>query len=319
MPSRADSGVSCQRLFHQRWGDLHDPHVRTLAWLLDAPDMLDAAWPGWGGRVTCLGAEMPPLSADRLRALDRDPADLHAHLNIHRFTRLGRYAEQLLAWHFRELGMLHAQGLQVRDGERTLGEFDFLLERDGRLLHRELATKVYLLRRAEPQQAHKADYFVGPNLADTLGAKVAKILDRQLALSTLPAAASVLPRPVDNAGAWVKGWLFYPHGAAGAGGVPGLSAQHCRGSWCSLEEFAASSAGKRYLMLDRLQWLTPQAATPDRLLMAPQVLPLLQAAFARQNTPVMLAEMEQEEGCWIEVGRCFVAPDAWRAAASLPN
>jgi hypothetical protein len=29
--------------------------------------------------------------------------------------------------------------------------------------------------------------------------------------------------------------------------------------------------------------------------------------------------MEEEEGAWIEVSRCFVAPDAWRAAASLPN
>ncbi|MEO8598457.1 MAG: DUF1853 domain-containing protein, partial [bacterium] len=33
--------ATSQAGFHQRWGHLHDPHVRALAWLLSAPDMLD--------------------------------------------------------------------------------------------------------------------------------------------------------------------------------------------------------------------------------------------------------------------------------------
>jgi hypothetical protein len=311
----------CQQVFHQHWGDLRDPHVRTLAWLLHAPDLLDAAWPGWEGRVSVLAAELPDPQGDWLRSLDRDPAPLHAHLQIHRFTRLGRYAEQLLAWYFREHGILHAQGVQVREAQRTLGEFDFLLEPEGRLWHRELATKVYLLRATQAEAQQTADYFVGPNLGDTLGAKVAKILERQVALSSHPAAAQVLPRPVDSACAWVKGWLFYPEGDASPARVPGLSAQHCRGSWCSLEEFAAGrnpgDGSGRYLMLNRLQWLTPQRAAPQELLTREALLPLLQDAFAQQNTPIMLARMEEAQECWIEASRCFVVPDSWRAAAAL--
>lgn len=318
MPSRPDSPSLCQQLFQQRWGDLRDPHVRTLAWLLEAPDMLDADWLGWGGRVTCLAQEIPEASQDWLRALDRNSDELHAHLDAQRTTRLGRYAEQLLAWHFRARGLLHAQGVQVREGDRTLGEFDFLLRHQGRLLHRELATKVYLLRRS-PSHEHGADYFVGPNLADTLGAKLGKILERQLTLSTAPAAAQVLPGPVDSVGAWVKGWLFYPQGESRTAEVPGLSSMHCRGMWCTLDEFAAFVHDRRYLILQRLQWLTPQLVSSDQLMTAQQVLPRLEAEFARQNGPIMLAAFAEEEGMAREWSRCFVVPEAWQARAALPR
>jgi hypothetical protein len=39
-----------QQQFHARWHCLRDPHVRALAWLLDAPDLLDAAH-GLGSRT----------------------------------------------------------------------------------------------------------------------------------------------------------------------------------------------------------------------------------------------------------------------------
>jgi hypothetical protein len=276
--------------------------------------MLDASWPGWEGKVVWLTEENPNQSEHWLSALDQDPSDLHAHLHIHRFTRLGRYAEQLLSWHFRRAGILHAQGVQVREGARTLGEFDFLLEREGRLLHRELATKVYLLRSNQIAQQPKADYFVGPNLADTLGAKISKIIHRQLALSAHPASADVLPSEVHHAGAWVKGWLFYPRADQQVLNAPGLSAHHCRGSWCSLEEFAGGADPARYQLLERLQWLTPQRSLEEGL-SRDQALARLQSAFATQSTPVTLAEMKREGGAWIETARVFVVPDSWRQAA----
>ena len=235
----------CQRQFHQRWSWLNDPHVRTLAWLLDAPDMLDASAPMWQGRIAGLGPDAALEARDWLAALERDPATLHARLAVHRYTRLGRYAEQLLSFYFTHLGILEGQGIQVRRGSQTIGEFDFLLRQQNGLVHRELATKVYLLR-SSGEGVRRADYFVGPNLADTLGAKMSKIIERQLSLSSHPSAASALPGPVVEAGALVKGWLFYPEGEEVTGAaLPGLSPAHCRGSWRTLHsqrQRAAESA-----------------------------------------------------------------------------
>ncbi|MDB5797611.1 MAG: hypothetical protein JWP36_1513 [Paucimonas sp.] len=316
----ASTNPSCQRRFHDRWSHLRDQHVRTLAWLLDSPDMLDAAAPQWQGRIASMGANAGPDAAPWLQALDQDPAALHAFLAVHRFTRLGRYAEQLLAWYFREHGLLLAQGLQVRAAGVTVGEFDFLLREHGAIRHCELATKVYLLRaRGDDGTAPGVGYFVGPNLADTLGAKIGKIIDRQLALSSHPAAGAVLPGPVASAGALIKGWLFYRLGEEESAGparlLPaGLAPDHCRGFWCELAELPAS-ASQRYLVLDRLQWLTPVRTTEEATLECAPLQSILRERFAGRAMPVMVAQLEQAGGEWVETGRGFVVPDEWSSRA----
>ena len=133
------------------------------------------------------------------------------------YTRLGLYAEKLMAFYYQQHGQLVAHGLQVRATRNdTVGEFDFLLDAgpDG-VEHIEFATKFYLL---EGSAASRFDTFVGPNLADSLGAKMRKIVDKQLALASHPAAQALLPRPVLRARALVKGWLFYPAASCGADG-----------------------------------------------------------------------------------------------------
>ena len=45
---RSDS-LTHQADFQQRWVCLRNPHVRALAWLLDASDVLDAYAPRWHG------------------------------------------------------------------------------------------------------------------------------------------------------------------------------------------------------------------------------------------------------------------------------
>ena len=135
-----------QQAFHQHWAMLRNPHVRALAWLLTAPDLFDADASRWQARIARLPADVADAERDWLLQLDAEPQALEAFLNVHRFTRLGRYAENLLEWYFRHRGVLHAHGLQVRTpraegGEDTVGEFDFLLDLDAGLTHWELATK----------------------------------------------------------------------------------------------------------------------------------------------------------------------------------
>jgi hypothetical protein len=295
---------SYQALFESRWQHLKHPHVRALAWLLDAPDLLDPHSPHWEGRIASLGP-VSAATANWLAALEQDPAPLLAALGDKHYSRLGLYAEKLMAFYFKEIGQLHAHGLQVRaDRTDTIGEFDFLLNENNHLVHLEFATKFYLL----DANSTAADFngLIGPNLADSLGAKMRKIFDKQLSLAGHPAAQALLPLPVARAQALVKGWLFYPNGVMP---MQGITQQHCHGFWMTQAQ-ALDLPEQQYAIMPRLHWLAPlktQGGTDK-----PQLLAALQDAAA----PVLVAAL-QEKGEWlVEERRGFIVPDDWRAQAA---
>jgi hypothetical protein len=309
--------------FERRWGHLRRARVRALAWLLDAPDLLDVHDPHWEGRIATLGP-MTPATERWLIELDQDPSSLDAALGARVHTRLGLYAEKLMAFYFAWQGRLVAHGVQVRAGrDATIGEFDFLLDAgpDG-VEHIEFATKFYLLQNdvhggiGEDAKA-SFDSFVGPNLADSLGRKMRKVFDRQLQLGAHPAAQALLPRPVTAARALVKGWLFYPAGTYFA--MNGIAAGHCRGFWCALSELAQMDAD-RFLILPRLQWLPPfRASSATWMLDRAQLMAELADHFANSGSPVLVAVVRDErsngEGSIIETERGFIVPDDWRERA----
>jgi hypothetical protein len=302
-----------QAHFARRWGHLRRARVRALAWLLDAPDLLDRHDPHWQGRIATLGP-VTPETADWLARLDLDPAPLDAALGTRVHTRLGLYAEKLMAFYFAEQGRLLAHGVQVRDGPNaTIGEFDFLLDDGaGGAVHIEFATKFYLLHEGTDGAGAGFDRFVGPNLADSLGRKMRKVFDRQLALGGHPAAQAVLPRPVTSARALVKGWLFYPAGTWQA--HAGIAAGHCRGFWCALAALD-DLAADRFLVLPKLQWLAPfQAQSATWMLDRAQLKEALAAQFAETGQPVLVALVREEPGHIVEVARGFIVPDDWGAA-----
>ena len=323
-PAEDNGSFAFQATFERRWGHLTRPHVRALAWLLDAPDLLDPAAPYWGGQIATLPVP-DAATAVWLAALEDDPAPLDAALGGRFYSRLGLYAEKLLAFYFEQQGILVAHGLQVRASRNdTVGEFDFLLRDGGRLLHWEFATKFYLM--AAPDGAPAAQglgapaenrfhHLIGPNLADTLGIKMHKILDRQLALARHPAARSLLPQAVDDAQALVKGWLFYRDGIAPV--IDGIAARHNRGFWCPLAQ-TGSLAGGAYVIVPRMSWLAPlKAACASMEVCEPA---RLQAAvaerFAIQAAPLLVAAVDEENGWLIERRRGFIVPDDWLAQAA---
>lgn len=307
------SAGSFQATFHRRWAALRNPHTRALAWLLDAPDLLDAAAPRWEGKI----AQLPPQAGDEARdwllQLDQHPQSLEAFLGVHRLMRLGRYAENLLAWYFEHQGILVAHGLQVRAGkDDTIGEFDFLLQQGDALHHWEFATKFYLLCSDDLALApvQQADYFIGPNLSDTLGKKIRKTLDRQLLLGSHPSAQALLPQPLARAQALMKGWLFYRRGEVPALLKADVSPQHCRGWWCSLSELDAH-VGATIAILPRIAWLAPARLPLDRGLPTATVRQTLQQGFIRDPMPVMVAQLARHGNEWLELDRGFVVPDPW--------
>ncbi len=312
------SGSDYQTRFHQRWSTLHDPHVRALAWLLEAPDLLAPADPRWQHKIASLPNDAAYHATAWLHALDAAPAELHGFLAIHPLTRLGRYAEKLMAWYFRHQGTLFAHGLQVQAGKNdTIGEFDFLLKQGEALLHWEFATKFYLLYPADrdEEQLSQTDYFVGPNLADTLGAKMRKILERQLSLGQHPAAQVHLPQALTTAQALIRGWLFYRRGESLSADALGISAQHCRGWWCNLHELDGH-VGPQCVVLPRLSWLAPAKLRPDAVITRAALKRQLTQGFETDPMPVMVATVAERHGWLEETGRGFVVPDDWQDKAA---
>jgi hypothetical protein len=317
---RADNYQAC---FERRWGHLRRARVRALAWLLDAPDLLDIHHPHWEGRIATLGP-MTAETEDWLARLDADPSRLDQALGAKIHTRLGLYAEKLMAFYFAEQGRLVAHGLQVRASRNdTVGEFDFLLDAgpDG-VEHIEFATKFYLLQNEVHGEVHGSlaadfDAFVGPNLADSLGRKMRKVFERQLALGTHPAAQPLLPRPVTAARALVKGWLFYPAGTwlEMTGNMSGIATRHCRGFWCARGELDLLE-WDRFLILPRLQWLAPfRASSATWMLDRVQLREELASHFETSNTPALVSLVRDEPGNIVEVDRGFIVPDDWRERA----
>lgn len=195
--------------------------------------LLDAAAPQWQRNIATYVA---PDMAVWLAELDQTSsklAALHTYIGHLPSTRLGLYAEKLMAFYFEQRQILVAHSVRVRASKNdTVGEFDFLLRLDGSLAHSEFSTKFYLLESSG--DTLQPDDFLGAILADSLGAKMQKILHQQLALSQHPASQVRLAEPVAVAQALVKGWLFYPADHASLPEVPGVSAAACHGYWCSL-------------------------------------------------------------------------------------
>lgn len=303
---------SYQAGFHRRWGHLRRARVRALAWLLDAPDLLDADDPLWAGRIATLG-QVTPETVEWINRLDHDPALLDEALGGKIYTRLGLYAEKLMAFYFAQHGRLVAHGLQVRASRNdTVGEFDFLLDDgpDG-VEHIEFATKFYLL---DGEGGQQFDALVGPNLADSLGIKMRKVFERQLSLGAHPAAQALLPRPVSKARALVKGWLFYPAGSWPE--MRGIAAGHCRGFWCSLDEIDGL-AGEEFLILPRLQWLAPfKAQSATWMMSRGQLHAELSAQFETSSTPVLVSSVRYQPGRIEEIERGFIVPNDWRERAA---
>lgn len=308
-----------QKQFHREWGHLRDPHVRSLAWLLTSPDLLDVNAPMWWHQIGTLAAPNQDHLRIWLTALDTHPAVLHEALNVHRFLRLGHYAENLLAFYFRHEGLLSGHGVQVHnERNETIGEFDYLLFAPGGLIHLELATKFYLFHPQQvassvPNAASVFD-FLGPNLNDTLGAKMQKILQRQLTLSQHEAAQKLIGSKVMAAKAILKGWLFYRKQRNEDAPIPGIAPHHCHGFWWTLEELA-QLAIPYALRLERLQWLAPAQVECDEVLDKAMLIESLQRHFQVDSSPVLIAIMIKQANVMQEFCRGMVVPENWIAKA----
>lgn len=317
LSANLDPELTHQAQFHQQYGHLRDPHVRALAWLLSAPNLLEPAAPCWSGAIASL-TEPETSIRSWLAQIDGAPSDLQFFIDEQKTARLGRYAERLMTFYFAHQHTLYVQNLQVQSERDTVGEFDFLLWCGKVLLHWEFATKFYLYVPGSPVPT--LDRFVGPNLADALGAKLRKILTKQLALGRHPSAATYLPAPIEMAQVLIKGWLFYPLTTylEPDSQQLGLNHQHCRGLWCLRHELDAWS-GDAFFIMPRLEWLAPAKVCPTKVIDRIQLMQIIDSRFLIEESPILIARVEPVMGSYVETDRAFVTPNDWllRATAEM--
>ena len=162
------------------------PRVRDIAWLLNAPDLLQLArYPR--PSLAALGLEDDRVRHRWLMTLEQAPHVLEAAVNERRHYRLGHYHE--LLWQF---VLAHAPGsrllannLRISRGKITLGELDmlYLAARDTLPTHLEVAIKFYLGLPEGPEAADSPARWIGPGGADSLAIKYQRSLEHQLPLA----------------------------------------------------------------------------------------------------------------------------------------
>jgi hypothetical protein len=295
--------------------------VRDLAWLVGSAPLMAAGTPGLDVPPATWLERLAEQAQPWLAGIDRRPEELDGWLARHRHQRLGHHAEALMEfWLRRQPGVrFHQAHLTINEGGRTLGDLDLLFtaERSGpKRLHWELAVKFYLGTAPDGEWTG----WIGPDVRDTLAAKLAKVIDHQLPLGRHPLANHGATQATVSE-AFLKGWLFSPLDAAGqVRRIPsprGAHPDHGRGWWRRHGEgpLPRASRAARFIVLPRLAWLSP-ARQPRRgglPAWAPGELEaFLTGHFARRIDAVLVAEVQPDRaGWWAETARGFVVAPAW--------
>ena len=289
--------------------------VRDLAWACFGPPLITTGQLVAGDHLVDCLPSFDAARQDWLLALDAQPQPLMDHLGDPA-RRLGLYFERL--WHFflREdpHTELLAHNLPVRDGGRTLGEFDCLYHchRRQQDVHLELAIKFYLYA-----PGHRAHCWLGPNSRDSLEQKLEHLLLRQTRLSSQPAAVSVLAEryitdPIREIA--LRGYLFR-HPDQTAQLPAGAASDIPIGSWVAVSELGGflPRLPADCLKLTRLRWLSPSRREEHEPTLLPDDIPAAVAAhFAEDDHPLLFAALSSEG---VEQHRFFVVPDHWPEAA----
>jgi hypothetical protein len=197
----------------------------------------------------------------RLLELDRDPVLLQQLLQAQKDQRLGNYFETLWAFAL-ELDpryRLVERNLQIIDGERTLGEMDFIVfdRQTGRHAHWELAIKFYL--GVGDTVSHQAWH--GPGKKDRLDLKIDHLRDRQTLLSTQPLARARLDQRgivISDCAVILKGRLFYPWQRRAPRYHPqAVNPSHLAGCWLTRDQFVqATDPDARYIPMIGSGWMS---------------------------------------------------------------
>jgi len=285
--------------------------VRDLAWACFSAPLIDCA--ELDDRPTLYNCDFPLTAARRqwLEELDRAPAPLEEWLDDAGSGRLGLYFEKLWQYFLQQDGEVEllAHNLPVRDGTRTVGEFDaiYYCRRRQRHVHLELAVKFYLKRGGASPDWRS---WLGPNSQDRLDRKLQRLRQHQMRLAASPAGHTALKALGVDAVLHemeVKGRL-YQHPGEPRLPPPAASAELALQRWLYLGEIDRALSGEGdYRLLQRRQWLAPVRRDDTPQPAAGKLRAQLEDSLVRSARPQQIARFDGA----LEVERLFIVPDDW--------
>lgn len=273
--------------------------VRDLKWILTSPSLISHP----------AAVERTLINSDT--DLKIDAGDLESFLSQRFSHRVGRYFESLVLYWLQRIRQVEvvAHGLQIQDGDRTVGELDFVFRDEaGRLTHWETAVKFYL---HFPQENSSGSFFVGPNAADTFEKKTRRILERQLPLSRLDFPDVVVRE------AFVKGRMFYHPDLEDSDSLPpALSPSHLKGIWLrnsELHRLSELHANAVFRILNKPYWLSPEIRPVDdpHILSLTGLTETLADHFRTSSHSRLLSILTVDREIYRELDRLFVVSDSW--------
>ena len=219
--------------------------------------------------------------------------------------RVGHYFEALILYwltHIVKVELI-ANGLQIMDGKRTVGELDFLFrDRDGVLNHWEAAVKFFL---HYPRQGES--HFPGPNARDNFERKTDQLFGKQLRLGALHYPDVQIRK------AFMRGRIFSRWNQAEPTELPTRMNPGClKGKWLRRSELAelkeVYNSGLGHIVAKPL-WLAP--VFEPQLMSVERVCTTLKSHFEEADQPRMIS-MRDADGS--ELQRVFVVSDNWPTA-----
>ncbi len=295
---------------------LQDGDVRRLAWAIGSPSLFEPGNPAWQGRLRSdeWSANELARCADWLQQQDRTPEGLkHALGDPLVNTPLGHTFEKLvLFWQATRPDVrASTRGLMVRNGGRTLGEFDIvLLRHDGVIETLEVTVKYYLNLRPELG----IDGCIGPRAFDRMSDKFGKMTTRQTDLGHTENGRAAIARWLENSCgvqcspdqlivenyALARGYVFHPSPEAA---IPvELSPAHGQGLWQTDAVGLPDDGVTKWRNLSSREWLGRYRGSADE-----------SAWPVDPAMPRMFARIERCGDAWQEIERRFVV----RADAGL--
>ncbi len=298
---------------------LETQEVRELVWALGAAPLLSEFHfrdenivfePRWY-EERILEAE------DWIRALDRAPEALIAHLERAPRVPLGKRFERLLSFYFRRSPRFEViwEGKQVLVNKTTLGEMDFLVKDlvDDKVYHIEVACKFYLSSKNQRDWST----FLGPNAKDCLADKMKKFT-RQFDLAHHPFVQEAFQEQGlerFESRLFLKGFIFHHFTLLQKVRSHRWSSQEYASGWyCFASEIPTLlNDHSQWLILDKKNWLaTLHSQNLSREIMSSEALrDRLSSHFKESTRAQLLVQVMLLDGHYIELSRGFVLANQW--------
>lgn len=291
--------------------------VRELLWCIGSPALLYQN-PS-KGRFQFLTQDWYDASwqnrIDWIFELDQNPKPLIDFLKSDHKQLLGKRFEKLIHFwldHHPRIKLL-AQGVQVFEGKKTIGEVDFLFKDldSGITYHLEVACKFYLSSNNSGQWKD----FIGPNGKDRLLYKMNKtheqldLFNQEPAQFILRDHSAAKPTPV----LMIKGALFYHPNAIAKAKPPKWASKTYHSGWfLKVNELNLLSKEANWLVLNKQQWLTTVHENhAQEILSTSQLIDYMQTHFKKNKYALSVAQVIDLGDGFDEISRGFVVHASW--------